>query len=390
MSAASKVFMPENQALNALRALSAVLVVVGHTRAYLFVSRDDAPSDLVSQGLLAVLSMEHGAVLVFFVLSGFFVGGSSIRAMTDRTFAWRKYAVSRLVRLWVVLLPAIALTLVLDLAGRNIFGSADRYSASSDAVANTTPGSVIGNIFFLQPVHVEVLGSNRALWSVSYEFAYYAAFPLLLTGFAFAHSWLAQVACIGLGVGVLALFGWSVAALFPVWLLGALVAYYQDKIRTLLQRPPRILLSCARVVAVALTLAAMIADKIAGGSPSSTPPTSYAVAVAATILTALLITDIHPRSTVATRGLALVSNLAHSSFSLYAIHLPILSLVAVAVSPGNVTGSWQPTPTGWIGFVLVVMFLIACGWLFSLVTENHTDEARRWVNKVVPQRASLG
>jgi peptidoglycan/LPS O-acetylase OafA/YrhL len=378
----------ENRALNALRAIAAILVVVGHARAYLFVSRDDAPHDPITQSLLAALSMEHGAVLVFFVLSGYFVGGSSLRMMAARSFGWRKYSLSRLVRLWIVLLPAIGLTLILDLIGRLTLGSSERYSAGSDAVSNTDIGTVLGNVFFLQPIYVDVLGTNRALWSVSYEFAYYAAFPLLLAGVAYARSWLGRIAYLALGVAVLVFFGWSVAALFPVWLLGAFVALYREQIKTFLRKISRIGLTGARIAALALTLAAMVADKIAGGSPSFTPPTSYAVAIAATILTALLITDLHPRFRAADHSLSFVSRLAHSSFSLYAIHLPILSLIAVTISPRNVTGSWQPNLATWGAFLFIVIAIVGCGWLFSLATERHTNRVRRWANEVIPQRAS--
>jgi len=376
----------ENRALNALRAVAALLVVVGHARAYLFVARDEAPNDPITQGILAILSMEHGAVLVFFVLSGYFVGGSSLRTMASRKFSWKGYGVSRLVRLWLVLVPAIVLTLALDWIGRTWLGASPRYSAASDAVANTDLATVVGNMFFLQPIYVEVLGSNRALWSVSYEFAYYAAFPLLLVGFAFAKSWRSRVVCLAAGGAVLVFFGWGVAALFPVWLLGGLVAFYQDRIMEALRKVPYVLLLAARLVCVVLTLATMVADKVAGGSPTTTPPTSYAVAVSAALLTALLLPDVHPRYKITDGLLTFTSKMAHSSFSLYAIHLPILSLIAVALSPNQVTGSWQPTAVSWLAFVGVICVLVAAGWLFAQGTERHTDAVRRWVNARTDRR----
>lgn len=378
--------MADNKALNALRATAALLVVVGHARAYLFVSRDDAPHDPLTQGILAVLSMEHGAVLVFFVLSGYFVGGSSIRAMAANNFSWNAYMVSRLVRLWLVLIPAIVLTLILDLTGRIWLSSSPRYSSTGDAVTNTDLPTILGNVFFLQPMYVAVLGSNRALWSVSYEFAYYAAFPLLLAGFALSKKWQTRTIFVVAAGLVLAFFGWNVAALFPVWLLGALVAFYKTPIVKMLSRMPSALMFLARLASVLLTAAAMVADKIAGGSPSSTPPTSYAVALAATLLTALLLPDLNPQNRIMKRALSSTANLAQSSFSLYAIHLPLLSLVAAAVSPKHVTGSWQPSIATWLAFAVIVCTLVAFGWLFSQYTERHTNAVRRWVHRSIATR----
>ena len=60
----------------------------------------------------ATLPGGYTGVDVFFVLSGFLVGGAVMRA--GPAFDWRTYAIARLSRLWVVLVPALLLTAALD------------------------------------------------------------------------------------------------------------------------------------------------------------------------------------------------------------------------------------------------------------------------------------
>lgn len=124
----------------------------------------------------------HQSVVVFFVLSGFFVGGSVLRGGTN--FSWKKYAVARLSRLWMVLLPALAVTATIDatifyyspsaLAG--IFHN--DWSSGPDGAYSSSPSTLLGNLVFLQTIFVPVFGSNGPLWSLANEFWYYALFPL--------------------------------------------------------------------------------------------------------------------------------------------------------------------------------------------------------------------
>ncbi|TFD37815.1 acyltransferase [Cryobacterium sp. TMT2-10] len=369
----------ENSALNAVRAAAAFLVVAGHARGFLFVGREDASGDLLTQGALALFGLGHGAVLVFFVLSGYFVGGSVQRSMTRGTFSVTSYAISRLTRLWIVLIPAILLTAILDWMGRARFGATVFYGEESNAFTNSGWLTALGNISFMQPLHVRTFGSNEALWSLTYEAGYYVIFPLLLAGFFYARRLRVKVLLAAVGLGVIATFGWSVLSLFPVWLLGAAVAFRGGSIRSRVSKVPPMVLTALRVLNLLALVGAMVADKVAGGSPVNAPFTSYIVGVLAASFVALLLPDLWPRQAAGRQLLRLSSGLAASSYSLYAIHYPLLVLMAVAVSPGGVTGSWQPSVGSWAGFIAIVVALTTAGWVFSLVTERHTESARRRV-----------
>ena len=103
-------------ALNTLRAAAAIIVCLGHVRGYILVPRAEIRGAF-NEGMYALTSLGHGAVMVFFVLSGYFVGGSVIRGRRRGTFRWADYLISRSIRLWVVLIPALLLTLIADRIG---------------------------------------------------------------------------------------------------------------------------------------------------------------------------------------------------------------------------------------------------------------------------------
>src|ERR1035437_10604196 len=59
--------------------------------------------------------------MICFVLSGYLVGGSVLRAFQRDNWPGKEYLTKRLTRLWVVLLPALLLTIVLDNVGLRVF-----------------------------------------------------------------------------------------------------------------------------------------------------------------------------------------------------------------------------------------------------------------------------
>src|SRR5215510_11507706 len=61
------------------------------------------------------------AVRVFFVISGYWITASIMRKADAGSWTWGSYLIDRLSRLWIVLLPVLALGLLLDLSGRYLF-----------------------------------------------------------------------------------------------------------------------------------------------------------------------------------------------------------------------------------------------------------------------------
>lgn len=182
-----------NVPLNAMRALAAVGVLAGHLRALFFVDYQGAMGDPVAIGFYAATGVGHSAVVVFFVLSGYWVGGKLIGSVRAGEFTWFRYATARLVRLWVVLVPALALTAAADYLGTRLRPKASVYNATPaeyhgvatpDLHSHQGLGVALGNGAFLQDLRVPTFGSNAALWSLAYEFWFYAMFPLVLLALA--------------------------------------------------------------------------------------------------------------------------------------------------------------------------------------------------------------
>jgi len=104
--------------LDLVRGLSALLVMFGRLRAFMFLHCGDlrSPGFLTTSFYFAT-GLGHQAVMVFFVLSGYFVGGSILKSLSGGHFAWRAYATARLTLLWMVLVLALMLTRGIDYLG---------------------------------------------------------------------------------------------------------------------------------------------------------------------------------------------------------------------------------------------------------------------------------
>jgi peptidoglycan/LPS O-acetylase OafA/YrhL len=92
--------------LDLARGLAALLVAMGHLRGFVFV---DFPTlehpGLVWSVFYFATGFGHQAVMAFFVLSGFLVGGTVVSRTEAGQWSWSDYAITRMTRLWIVLLP---------------------------------------------------------------------------------------------------------------------------------------------------------------------------------------------------------------------------------------------------------------------------------------------
>ena len=207
--------------LDLVRGVAALAVLVCHTRAVLFGAFVD-PAKASWPRLLLDLSgsFGHAAVMVFFVLSGFFIAGSVIRDDRAGRWSWRNYLVNRLARLYVVLLPGLLLTVAWDLGGLAWIGDrplpSDNAGGMVTSMAETrdrlTLPTLTGNVFFLQEVAVPTFGSNGSLWSLTNEWWYYVMFPCLWLACRGAGSWMLRAGYLTLATGVAWMIGVEIAA----------------------------------------------------------------------------------------------------------------------------------------------------------------------------------
>jgi peptidoglycan/LPS O-acetylase OafA/YrhL len=224
--------------LDLIRGVSAVAVLVYHLRGLFFVDYPFlANKSLLSSALYAVTGYGHQAVMVFFVLSGYFIGTSVMESASEARWSWRTYFVSRLTRLQLVLFPALVLGALWDRIGMRIsqaaplyFDALYKFNVPSVALRSTVP-VFFGNLFFLQSIVSPVFGSNGPLWSLSYEFWYYIIFPALILATA---AWVGtRIRILYAGVALLLLWftGPQISLYFLIWLAGALVGRLQPTTR---------------------------------------------------------------------------------------------------------------------------------------------------------------
>jgi peptidoglycan/LPS O-acetylase OafA/YrhL len=371
----------DNHSINALRALAALAVAIGHVRGIFF--RDYAevgvPHTVPIQALYGVTDLGHSAVIVFFVLSGFWVGGGVLASVDRGQFKFFDYAIKRLVRLWIVLLPALLLTASIDVAGQLLFPSSSVYQGTvlSQTILplhlddTLTLRALLGNIVFLQSLHVAPFGTNSPLWSLAYEFWYYVMFPCAIIALKRSFRPTLRMTCAsGFLLGCV-ISGPEVIALSPVWLLGAAVAYHQVSIRHLLGSLSPAMLAVGRlaasvvlaVVAIAVS-AVQVNARIAEGI----------VAAATACLLMLLVDDVRWRGAHALL-LRTLSRYAHASYSLYAIHLPIIAICSAAFV-GLAQDRWQPDSIHLAIGVAILSAIVLIARLFAGFTEFRTDRVR--------------
>lgn len=148
------------------------------------------------------------SVGVFFVLSGFVIG----YATEFREKDLRTYAINRAARIYSVVIPCLAATLILDTFGHHFLFDVlyDRERFVHEAAHIAFSITFLNNSWWLS--HTIQPGNDGPFWSLCYEVPFYAMFGTFwfLRGFL---RWLVPVI-------IVLLTGPDVLTCFPIWLLG--------------------------------------------------------------------------------------------------------------------------------------------------------------------------
>lgn len=358
-----------------LRAMAAFAVLVGHIRALFFV---DAPQlvnpTLPVRGLYYVTGFGHQAVIVFFTLSGFLVGGSALRAKYRGCWSSTDYLLRRATRLYVVLLPALVLTLCWDLAGTWFFGNRENlYSGHTNGAAlvvgplaqTLTWSSFLANTFFLQTIVTPCFGTNSPLWSLANEFWYYILFPISLEVLARNCNVIKRAVAV-------ALFWFLFSSFLPlafwegfvIWLMGAGSAALVERGHTP-QKFARL-----RAGLVAFLAAITLHWTRTGNSPLEDVALGLILACLLWSLSCVIPETLPPQF----RFYGALARVASSfSFSLYVVHFPVLVFVATLTVQG---ARWQPSTRAVSMIVLATSGVLLYAYIFSRCTEKHTEALR--------------
>lgn len=352
----------ERPFLDAVRWASAAVVAVGHAITMILVPK--AHASVGAQILNVIADLRVPAVLLFFVLSGYLVGGGVL--LRSAAFDWRRYATARFARIYIVLLPAILLLCLLDGTGHLLDASSPVYTSSWRPTAlghqaindHYHPINWFVTVFSVESVVAEPLGSGNAFWSLGYEWVFYFVFPLLVLPFRNRRSLLPPLVPIAGLLALLMLAGRGHDAFyFSIWVAGAyaraLVAYADI--------PAWIALGGLVVAIVAVAL----------------PPSPLH------ILTGLGFAIYLSRFGNRERGLLprYDRRLADFSYSLYVVHLPIMVFVTLLLNQSGIVPAQGLEATGTAAALisLLLIFSIVVGWFFGIVFEARTDEFRAWL-----------
>lgn len=353
--------------MDALRALAAILVVSSHVRNILFLgatARLSAPWKI----FYFATGFGHQAVMIFFVLSGYWITKTVTRRNVEAGFAWSDYLIDRLSRLWIVLIPALVLGGILDSIGTYgteapiYFGIQGTNTLTWNVASRLSLSNFAGSLAFVQSLLVEPFGSNGPLWSLANEFWYYIWFPIL---FSLLRGRRLSTSANVLALTTMIAFRQLLPG-FACWLFGSLL-FYITQYTTMYSTPRR-----GMMIATILFFFGVLSFSRLPHLPIDGWIKDMAVSGSFALLLFFIIRSqrTYPRwiEPFCRYG-------ARSSYSLYVVHFPLVVLLAALfVAPAH---RLPPSGRTLLSFVAIGFVAIIYGYAVSALTEANTSKLRR-------------
>lgn len=365
--------------LNISRWLAAFLVVASHTRHLVLVDLNDVTNKtLFCKVLYFATGLGHESVVIFFVVSGFLVGGVTLDRWREEGPKVTSFVLSRVSRIYTVLVPALIVGLGLDFVGLHYLNASELYTNSAkyhtDSLNDVISAGInlpvfAGNLFMLQGILTGTLGSNNPLWSLSYEWWYYCLFALI--GIAIPGNGQKRILC-GLAVLAISVFLPGKILLWGlIWCLGvAAHAWHKSNA----WRPNAVAGLLLFVLAMIVSRLSHNVDNVANHEPMYQEfLRDFILGIAYTV------------GLVGAGGMKINiplsrthERLAAFSYTTYLCHFPMmLFLVAFAYQVPGLQFRLQPGLGGLFYYVLLIAVVCAYCLVFSLLTERHTGYVRQ-------------
>jgi peptidoglycan/LPS O-acetylase OafA/YrhL len=356
--------------MNLLRGLASLQVAAAHLRAEIYpgLRNLDEPG-FAYMALAFFTGFAHQAVMVFFLISGWLVGGSLLNKM-GQPRALRSYAIDRATRLWTVLLPTFFLMIGIAL----ITGAAAPEPAGFGAPGEFSAGTFVGNLLGLQTVVVDRFGGNYPLWSLANETWYYIQFPLLLLVFT-GRGLLQQAAGAALLALSMAFLPYVMSLYFGIWLLGALFS--------------RIRIDSSvgvRLFLLAVAGAISVYYRVYGVNDDILPESFGQDLICSLPIVILLSTMNQPigNSPLVQRVGALGKWLSEFSFTLYVLHVPLIFLLQYVGRTWFGRKMLDPAVTADFALYFgMLAFLMGASYLSYLLFERNTYRVRRFAKRLL-------
>lgn len=338
--------------LDWMRFLAALIVLLTHARGIVFQEYSELTSDskgLFTAAFFGLTRAGHEAVLIFFVLSGYLVGGKLIERVLKGDFSWRGYLCDRASRIFVPLVPAVLLSF---LVGRLLRAPDDGWNA-------------MANLLALQGVVVGPLSVNGPLWSLSYEVWFYvlggaSAVVALRRGGWRAQSLLLLALSVFLYLDPVYLFAWLLGAFAYRMSFGVIRFWY--------------VVVCLLAVALLAGLSQLTSRTNSGVDFGFVDRRLVEICLAAAVASLVnILISMRERAFVSPAFAFLGGRLASFSYSMYLVHFPFL-MILKWLGLGR-----SSAVTGWSVFVFisVVLASMAFSLVFYFLFERNTWRVRR-------------
>ena len=346
--------------LDWMRFVAAFMVMVCHSRGYNWVEWGSLPKvdqtpviKLFFAGTRAGLEW----VIVFFVLSGFLVGGGVISKCMRGTFDCRLFAIDRISRIWVPLIPALFLSL-----------GVARFCGLPASMLD-----MLGNALGLQGVLFKTFAHNEPLWSLSYEVWFYVFIGSL--GVILSGGSLPRVTAFFSLVVVSTVFTRLGSNYLLCWLLGAFSFFLISE-----SKRPGLLIAALILAASGAAFSQLQSDSLSVAVSTHIrflPTRNIATLIESAGISLLIVSicRIQPSIQMMISVEKVGTTLAAFSYTLYLTHYPIL----------NLWEHFHPQRSSTFSFFSMLIFtakVLSClvvGLLFYLPFEAKTPAVRTWL-----------
>lgn len=362
--------------MDLIRGLSAVIVCTTHLRAVMFVDFSSLETATIFEKIFYFMTgFGHQAVMIFFVLSGFFVGGSILKNRNN--FHLRYYLLARLSRLWVVLIPMLCITFIADQVvtiylPQLLLGEYQSILSSGPTPEySTSLGTFFANILFLQTIYSPVFGTNGPLWSLANEFWYYIMFPLVMISLGkISYRPVKRMFFVILLSLILFFVAGNLLEGFAVWLLG--VAVYLNYSRS--ESKPSFLFM---LVSASLFITSLVVSKL--HFIDKIPFLSSDILIALCFSLFLIsIKGIKTYGRFSQLLLPFAKWLSNISFTMYLLHFPLIMLIYTFVySEGQVS----PSILSVIQYILWLVVIVISSYIMWWAFERHTPKIRNYLSQ---------
>ncbi len=342
--------------LDTLRFLAAFMVVFSHSRNDFFLPYGKLPVD--EQGITTTIfyflgRLGHEAVVVFFILSGFLVGGVNLERIYNKTFTLKNYIIDRGVRIY---LPLIASVLLFFITCMLIGEHFDIICA-------------LGNLLNLQETFVDNLVTPY--WSLAYEMWFYimlAAYALIITRSQY-RVWGFLIMVV---VGIMFVSGLHFFYMF-LWWLGAFAYLTKPQKKNVVT-----LITSIVVFMVSVILCQVLSDsdsvKISIGFTNKELTELLMAGSVCVIIQQVILFP--PKTSFGKKVEAFFSKMAKFSYTLYLSHRIIFLLLFYFVFSKGTHGMTANSILKYTAFVTIT--IIGCFCLY-LVSERHTYKLKKYI-----------